>query len=123
MPIVVLLVIVAALGAAAVVLAGRSGRQADFAPDRARFVLPDEPLHAADVDGVRFAVGLRGYRMDQVDEVMDRLAAELTERDRRLAELGGGVPEAAPVAEVESEPVEAPVPGAGPVVEDAVDRG
>ncbi|KOG88486.1 hypothetical protein ADK38_19535 [Streptomyces varsoviensis] len=32
-------------------------------------------------------VGLRGYRMAEVDDALDRLAAELTERDSRIAEL------------------------------------
>ena len=40
-----------------------------------------------DVDVVRFAVGVRGYRMDEVDDVLDRLAVEVAERDARIAEL------------------------------------
>ncbi|MBC7375243.1 MAG: DivIVA domain-containing protein, partial [Frankiales bacterium] len=40
-----------------------------------------------DVAGVRFAMAPRGYRMAEVDEVLDRLAAELADRDRRLALL------------------------------------
>ena len=36
---------------------------------------------------MRFAVGLRGYRMDEVDDVLDRLAVEVAERDARIAEL------------------------------------
>ncbi|KNC20051.1 hypothetical protein AC792_02605 [Arthrobacter sp. RIT-PI-e] len=46
-------------------------------------LLPEVP-GAADVDAVRFGLGLRGYRMDQVDEVLDRLAAALEERDAEL---------------------------------------
>lgn len=55
--------------------------------------LLDEPLPAgrpvarADVDGLRLAVAVRGYRMDQVDDILDRLGAELAERDARIAEL------------------------------------
>jgi DivIVA domain-containing protein len=30
---------------------------------------------------------LRGYRMGEVDDVLDRLGAELAERDVRIAEL------------------------------------
>lgn len=44
-----------------------------------------------------FAVAFRGYRMDQVDEVVDRLEARLAEHDARLAALRG---EAAPEAPV-----------------------
>ena len=89
MPIVVLLVVVATIGAAVVVLAGRRGGDVDFPPDRPNFALPERELQRADVDGVRFAVGLRGYRMDQVDIVMDRLAAELADRDAQIAGLRG----------------------------------
>ena len=49
-------------------------------------LLPDAPS-ARDVDALRFGLGLRGYRMDQVDEVLDRLAAALEERDAVISEL------------------------------------
>jgi DivIVA domain-containing protein len=49
-------------------------------------LLPDAPS-AQDVDAIRFGLGLRGYRMDQVDEVLDRLAAALEERDAVITEL------------------------------------
>jgi DivIVA domain-containing protein len=49
-------------------------------------LLPDTPS-ARDVDAVRFGLGLRGYRMDQVDEVLDRLAAALEERDAVIRDL------------------------------------
>lgn len=49
-------------------------------------LLPDHPT-ASDVGRIRFSLGLRGYRMDQVDEVLDRLAAALAERDELIAEL------------------------------------
>ncbi|WP_312179260.1 DivIVA domain-containing protein [Arthrobacter sp.] len=51
-------------------------------------LLPDHPV-AADVGDLRFSVALRGYRMDEVDEVLERLAAALLERDAALAELRG----------------------------------
>lgn len=49
--------------------------------------LPDGPVTPAHVDELDFAVGLRGYRMDQVDQVLDRLGAELAARDHYIAEL------------------------------------
>jgi DivIVA domain-containing protein len=49
-------------------------------------LLPESPS-GEDVDAVRFGLGLRGYRMDQVDEVLDRLAAELDRRDAVIARL------------------------------------
>lgn len=44
-------------------------------------LLPQEP-EPADVDKLRFSLGLRGYRMDQVDEVLDRLRDELAAKDQ-----------------------------------------
>ena len=44
-------------------------------------------VHARDVDGVRFDYALRGYRMDQVDDVLERLRDRLGEQDRLIAEL------------------------------------
>ena len=41
----------------------------------------------SDVDRLRFAVGLRGYRMDQVDQVLDDLRDQISAKDRRIAEL------------------------------------
>ncbi|TJZ45265.1 DivIVA domain-containing protein [Streptomyces piniterrae] len=60
----------------------------DSPPDRLHDPLPgDRPLVRADVDAVRFPLGVRGYRMVEVDDVLDRLGAELAERDSRIAEL------------------------------------
>lgn len=49
-------------------------------------LLPDHPS-ASDVGRIRFSLGLRGYRMDQVDEVLDRLASALAERDALIDAL------------------------------------
>lgn len=43
---------------------------------------------APDVDRVRFALGLRGYRMDQVDQVLDDLREQLAAKDREIERLG-----------------------------------
>ncbi|WP_457950767.1 DivIVA domain-containing protein [Pseudarthrobacter sp. alpha12b] len=47
------------------------------------------PEHAVpeDVTRLRFSLGLRGYRMDQVDQVLDELRDQLAARDAELAEL------------------------------------
>ena len=74
-------VIVAVLGAVAVVANGRGGSLAPVFDDR-----PDArvqavgPLAAEDLRGVRFSTALRGYRMSEVDALLDRLAAELDGR-------------------------------------------
>lgn len=57
-------------------------------PDRPEDPLPlNRPLGPVDVAEVRLPVAPRGYRMAEVDDVLDRLAAELAERDARISEL------------------------------------
>lgn len=83
-----LIALVAVVGAVAVAVLGDGGTLRDAEPDRLSDPLPgDRPVSRADVDDLRLAVTLRGYRMDAVDDVLDRLAAELAERDARIAEL------------------------------------
>lgn len=50
----------------------------------------DEDFTAAGVADVRFDTALRGYRMDQVDQVLDRLQQRLAEQERELAALRRG---------------------------------
>ena len=73
--------------AVAAVAAGRGDGLATEPPDRAPEPLPEGPLSADDVAAARFAVGLRGYRMDQVDGALARLQAELLRRDERIGRL------------------------------------
>jgi DivIVA domain-containing protein len=40
-----------------------------------------------DVRQVRFGVALRGYRMSEVDQLLDRLASEIALRDELIEEL------------------------------------
>lgn len=87
------------LAAVAVAASGRWGGLPDDHPDRPDVVWPaDRPIAKADVDAVHFSVGRRGYRMDEVDDVLDRLAAELAARDARIRELEAVVPGAPPDA-------------------------
>ena len=83
----VVLLLLAAVGWLAV---GGGGHMSESVPDRADLALPPDRLVVADdLDRVRFSVGLRGYRMQEVDDVLDRLAREVESRDRRIAELEG----------------------------------
>ncbi|WP_448318389.1 DivIVA domain-containing protein [Streptomyces sp. CO7] len=60
----------------------------DAPPDALHAPLPHErAVTARDVQELRFAPALRGYRMDDVDEVLTRLAHELAHRDERIASL------------------------------------
>jgi DivIVA domain-containing protein len=64
-------------------------------------LLPAE-ASPADVDRIRFALGLRGYRMDQVDQVLDELRDQLAAKDREIERLRAERP--APVQPGESVP-------------------
>ncbi|MFC1417420.1 DivIVA domain-containing protein [Streptacidiphilus cavernicola] len=84
----ILVVMVLVVGAAALVALGSGGSLPDAERDRLAARLPlDRPLGRADVDSLRFPMALRGYRMDEVDDVLDRLGAELMHRDVRVSEL------------------------------------
>ena len=72
--------------------------------------LPDEPIQDTDFDDLVFDVGARGYRMSQVDGVVDRLRRELREKDEEIAVLRGDAP-AHPAAEPTAAAVE-PEPAA-----------
>lgn len=78
--------VAAAIFAVAATVSGRVDLMADMPPDAVPPALPqDRPVRAADVKAARFDRALRGYRMDQVDAVLDRLAAELAARDETPA--------------------------------------
>ncbi|MDQ0755652.1 DivIVA domain-containing protein [Arthrobacter sp. B3I4] len=50
-------------------------------------VLLPADAEPADLDRIRFAVGVRGYRMDQVDQVLDELRDQIARKDREIAAL------------------------------------
>ena len=73
---------------------GRGDSELPATPDRRAADLPtDRPLVAEDIDALRLPQALRGYRMSDVDDVLDRVAAELTARAARIAELETGDPQ------------------------------
>lgn len=74
--------LVAVIGVSAVVASGRGGSMAEVHDDRPDARVPaDGPLRAHDLEEVRFTTALRGYRMSEVDALLDRLARELRERE------------------------------------------
>jgi DivIVA domain-containing protein len=103
--------VVLVLGAVAVVAAGRGGTMAEVHDDRPDVrVQADGPLTAQDLRRVRFSTALRGYRMSEVDVLLDRLAAELDvprapapadepAADRTPGPAPDGTPEAGPGAD------------------------
>jgi DivIVA domain-containing protein len=70
--------VVLLMGAIAVVAAGRGGTMAEVYDDRRDVrVQAERPLDGEDLRKVRFTTALRGYRMSEVDALLERLAAEL----------------------------------------------
>lgn len=89
MSLVLLLVVLAVIGGIAVVAAGRWGGLAPAEPERsAAGALPPGEVGRPEVDALRFTLAVRGYRMSEVDAVLDRLLGEIERRDARIAELG-----------------------------------
>ncbi len=107
---VVFLIILAVLliGLAAAFVLGRRAGLSMGMPEpvssaAGRGLPPGEEITSHALGAVRFDRAVRGYRMDQVDAVLDRLRAELADREARLGELataGGGV---FPVVSLEDE--------------------
>lgn len=62
----------------------------------------------ADVDRVRFSLGLRGYRMDQVDQVLDDLRDQLAAKREEVERLKARLLEAQRVAQNPADPEQAP---------------
>ena len=72
------ILIVLALGGIALVAAGRGAPLSEVYDDRPDATVPaDGPLQAQDLRRVRFSLAFRGYRMSEVDALLDRLAGEL----------------------------------------------
>lgn len=82
-----LLLVVVVLGVTAAVAVGRGDAMVTTHPDRPDIRLPaDRALTAEDLEDLRFSVVLRGYRMDEVDDVIWRLTEEVAAKDAKLAE-------------------------------------
>lgn len=74
--------IVLVMGIVAVVASGRGGSMAEVYDDRPDSrVQADGPLTASDLRQVRFSTAFRGYRMSEVDALLDRISAELEPSD------------------------------------------
>jgi DivIVA domain-containing protein len=87
-----LIVITAILVAVVLLALGRGEGLADDEPDDVIVRLPTQrPMLASDVETLRLPLAVRGYQMAAVDEVLDRLAAELALRDAEIRQLRGDV--------------------------------
>lgn len=96
--------IVLALGGIGAVAAGYGSGDREEYDDRVDVLVPAGRIGADDLRRVRFPLAFRGYRMAEVDALLDRLAAQFEAADRPVADGagGGGV---APVL-VEPEPID-----------------
>ena len=74
------ILVVLALGGVALLAAGRGAPMVDVYDDRPDSTVPAAgPLAAEDLRRVRFSLAFRGYRMSEVDALLDRLASEREE--------------------------------------------
>ena len=81
------ILLVLAMGGVAVVASGRGGSLPEEYDDRPDVRVPATgPLTGADVRGVRFSLAFRGYRMSEVDALLDRLAREREEASQAADE-------------------------------------
>jgi DivIVA domain-containing protein len=94
------IVVVLVMGGIALVAAGRGAPMVDEYDDRPdALVPPTGDLAADDLRRVRFSLGLRGYRMSEVDTLLTRLAAQL-----EAAQREAGQPQAPVVSDVPPAP-------------------
>jgi DivIVA domain-containing protein len=82
------LVVAGLLFLGASLLLGRGETQPPAELDRSPVALPDDrPVTADDVRALQLSVALRGYRMTEVDWLLDQFGLVLEERDAEIARL------------------------------------
>lgn len=84
----VIALVVVAAGFAAALFFGFIGGRMEPATHTSPYEPPteDRALRPSDIDALRFDQTLRGYRMGQVDQVLDRLKQEIADRDALIAD-------------------------------------
>jgi DivIVA domain-containing protein len=94
------------LGASA--LLGRGETQPPAEPERSPVELPEgRPVTGDDVRDLRIPVAVRGYRMTDVDWLLEQFADALDERDEEIASLRARLREGGPGAPAEDGPATA----------------
>ncbi len=82
------LVVAGLLFVGASLLMGRGEGRPPAEADRSPVELPDDrPVTGDDVRALRISVAFRGYRMTEVDWLLDQFAQALDERDAEIASL------------------------------------
>ena len=79
--------VVVAVVTAAAVLGRVDGSLADATTTMSHVPLPEDQLTPGDIDELRFDTALRGYRMSEVDAVIDRLRREIGDLDEELTRV------------------------------------
>jgi DivIVA domain-containing protein len=83
-----LLVVGGVLFLAASFAFGRGEEMAPVLPDGTPVELPEDRLaRGDDLRALKLSVALRGYRMDEVDWLLDRLSEQVDSRDQEIARL------------------------------------
>jgi DivIVA domain-containing protein len=81
------ILVVLVMGGVAALAAGRGAPMSEVYDDRPDALVPSEgPLRPEDVRRVRFSLAFRGYRMSEVDALLDRVAHQLDDEQRREAD-------------------------------------
>jgi len=87
-----LLVVGGLLFLGASLLLGRGETQPPAEIGRSPLALPDDrPVVGDDVRALRISVAFRGYRMTEIDWLLDQFAQVLDERDAEIAELRASI--------------------------------
>jgi DivIVA domain-containing protein len=71
----------------AAVLGRVDGSLGDATTSLSHEPLPDTPLTPDDIEQLHFDTAMRGYRMSQVDDVIDRLRREISDLDEALSRV------------------------------------
>ena len=91
------LVVAGLLFLGASLLLGRGESQPAAELDRSPVELPDDrPVTGDDVRALRISVAVRGYRMSEVDWLLEQFADALDERDLEIASLRARLAEERP---------------------------
>lgn len=85
------ILIVLAMGGVAAAASGRIGTMPEAYDDRPDSRVPAGRLTGDDLRRVRFSLGVRGYRMSEVDALLERLAAQLDDARADGDRRGGDV--------------------------------
>ena len=100
--------VVVAVVTAAAVLGRVDGSLADATTTMSHVPLPDDQLTPDDIDELRFDTAMRGYRMSQVDAVIERMRREIGDLDDELSRARQASQRAGDHADIPRESSESP---------------